>query len=143
MIERDAIFIREISAISGQEWSEVSSRQANQQVPDREVLVFATPSGRALLSHNRRHFIALHAGGTVAHAGIVACTVDADARAQRLGQARCLRVASPRRQQSMPATCTCATTPMRCAVVLKAGCFRKRRMNSAARPSNPSSHTRP
>jgi len=56
--------------------------RANQRVPDDLVLTFATAQGRALLTVNRRHFIRLHQQGAH-HAGIIACTVDAD----YLGQA--------------------------------------------------------
>lgn len=56
---------------------------ANQRVPDEEVLSFATKENRALLTLNRKHFIRLHKRDA-AHAGIVACTADAD----YTGQAR-------------------------------------------------------
>jgi hypothetical protein len=55
---------------------------AGQAIPDHEVLEFATRSGRAVLTLNRRDFIRLHKRG-VSHAGIVACTEDPDP----LGQA--------------------------------------------------------
>ena len=59
---------------------------ANASVPDSEVLEFAAREDRILLSHNRRHFIRLHAARTLDHAGIVVCTADADcaALAQRI-----------------------------------------------------------
>jgi len=50
---------------------------ANQQVPDAQVLAFATRSGRAVLTHNRLHFKRLHRQQTD-HAGIVLCTEDPD-----------------------------------------------------------------
>ncbi|MEX2142615.1 MAG: DUF5615 family PIN-like protein [Pirellulales bacterium] len=50
---------------------------AGRSWPDHEVLVFAKRDGRALLTHNRRHFIRLHQEDPV-HSGIIACTVDAD-----------------------------------------------------------------
>lgn len=53
------------------------SGHASQQMTDAEVLAFATTAGRAVLTYNRRHFIALHAHQPE-HAGIVVCTVDAD-----------------------------------------------------------------
>src|SRR5665213_2653084 len=46
---------------------------ANQQIPDAQVLAFATKSGRAVLTHNRLHFKKLHRHQTD-HAGIVICT---------------------------------------------------------------------
>jgi predicted nuclease of predicted toxin-antitoxin system len=50
---------------------------ANQQIPDAEVLAFATRSSRAVLTHNRLHFKKLHRSQTD-HAGIVICTEDPD-----------------------------------------------------------------
>jgi predicted nuclease of predicted toxin-antitoxin system len=47
--------------------------QANQKIPDPEVLAFATSQGRAVITQNRRDFIALHKQSQ-AHAGIVVCT---------------------------------------------------------------------
>jgi hypothetical protein len=54
--------------------------QANQAIPDEAVLAFATAQARAVLTHNRRHFIRLHRIGRV-HAGILVCTRDRDAAA--------------------------------------------------------------
>jgi len=56
--------------------------------PDTAVLAYATSQQRAVLTHNRRHFIRLH-GQTASHAGIVVCTrvPDAAALAQRIHQA--------------------------------------------------------
>ena len=51
--------------------------QANQRVPDDAVVEFATRSGRAVLTLNRREFIALHVR-IPRHAGIAVCTEDAD-----------------------------------------------------------------
>jgi predicted nuclease of predicted toxin-antitoxin system len=50
---------------------------ANQQIPDAQVLAFATKSSRAVLTHNRLHFKKLHHRQSD-HAGIVICTEDAD-----------------------------------------------------------------
>ena len=50
---------------------------ADRSVPDEEVLAFAFQENRILLTHNRKHFIRLHADGRP-HAGIIACTVDID-----------------------------------------------------------------
>jgi hypothetical protein len=47
-------------------------------VPDEEVLAFATSRGRAVITHNRKHFFRLHASTAGQHAGIVACTFDPD-----------------------------------------------------------------
>ena len=50
---------------------------ANQAVEDDDVLALATRERRALLTHNRRHFLRLHKQG-VSHPGIVVCTYDPD-----------------------------------------------------------------
>jgi predicted nuclease of predicted toxin-antitoxin system len=62
--------------------------KANQKVPDAEVLAFATSQSRAVLTQNRRDFIALH-NQSQAHAGIVACTknLDWDSFAQEIERA--------------------------------------------------------
>ena len=51
--------------------------QSDQAIEDDEVLAFATARDRAVLTINRKHFIALHRK-TPAHAGIIVCTFDAD-----------------------------------------------------------------
>jgi hypothetical protein len=51
--------------------------KAEQAIQDDEVLAFATTQGRAVLTINRKHFIALHRD-VPNHAGIVVCTFDAD-----------------------------------------------------------------
>ena len=51
--------------------------RANQQMSDLEVLEFAFTDGRAVLTHNRKHFFALHRQRP-GHAGIVACRFDGD-----------------------------------------------------------------
>jgi predicted nuclease of predicted toxin-antitoxin system len=51
--------------------------RSNQQMSDTEVLEFAIRDDRAVLTHNRRHFFALHRQRPT-HAGIIACTYDAD-----------------------------------------------------------------
>ncbi len=53
------------------------SGHAGRAVPDRQVLVFATTSGRAVVTLNRRHFVRLHLERPT-HAGIVVCTYDPD-----------------------------------------------------------------
>lgn len=59
--------------------------KANRAVPDSEILEFARAEKRAVLTLNRKHFIALHAL-MPDHAGIVVCTVDPDfvGQAQRI-----------------------------------------------------------
>ncbi len=50
---------------------------AGQAWSDEQVLAFATSEQRALLTLNRKHFFRLHRLEP-AHAGIVACTFDAN-----------------------------------------------------------------
>jgi predicted nuclease of predicted toxin-antitoxin system len=51
--------------------------QANQAIPDGDVLDFADKSERILVTLNRRDFILLNRQRSD-HAGIVVCTVDTD-----------------------------------------------------------------
>ncbi|MBE9068536.1 DUF5615 family PIN-like protein [Leptolyngbya cf. ectocarpi LEGE 11479] len=48
---------------------------ANQRIPDDQVLATATADGRAVLTFNRDDFLALHRQG-VDHGGIVVCKDD-------------------------------------------------------------------
>jgi len=59
--------------------------RANQELPDPEVLAFATTEQRAVLTLNRKDFIRLH-HASAAHAGILVCTFDPafEAQAQRI-----------------------------------------------------------
>lgn len=50
---------------------------ANAAIPDEQVLSFATQSGRAVITHNRRDFIELHRLHPV-HEGIIVCTDNPD-----------------------------------------------------------------
>ncbi|MFN0036676.1 MAG: DUF5615 family PIN-like protein [Saprospiraceae bacterium] len=54
--------------------------QANQRIPDHEVLAFATANDRAVVTFDRRDYFRLHQANP-AHSGIVACTYDADSTA--------------------------------------------------------------
>jgi hypothetical protein len=49
----------------------------NDETPDALVLELATRLGRALMTHNRKHFRRLHRQHPD-HAGIIMCTRDAD-----------------------------------------------------------------
>lgn len=51
--------------------------QANQGIPDNEVLAFANGKQRAVLTLNRSDFVALHKMQPC-HAGIVVCKADRD-----------------------------------------------------------------
>ncbi|HQV95259.1 MAG TPA: DUF5615 family PIN-like protein [Anaerolineales bacterium] len=54
---------------------------ANQRIPDAEVLDFASRSGRILLTINRRDFIELHEKSPN-HAGVIVCSQNIDLREQ-------------------------------------------------------------
>ena len=58
--------------------------QAGRGVPDERVLAFAHARGRAVLTHNRKHFRHLHEAGHE-HSGIVICTADRDGAALAAG----------------------------------------------------------
>jgi hypothetical protein len=62
--------------------------QADQALPDNEVLAFATREERTLRTLNRAHFIRLHRQEP-GHAGIIVCTFDPDFNGQgeRIDQA--------------------------------------------------------
>jgi len=51
--------------------------QANQRIPDANVVAFATSQARAVLTFNRRDFRREHQRSN-RHSGIIICTVDAD-----------------------------------------------------------------
>ena len=57
--------------------------QANQSIPDPEVLKFATNQNRILITFNRDDFIELHRSG-IKHSGVIICKDDRD----YLGQAK-------------------------------------------------------
>ena len=53
---------------------------ANQRIPDDEVVLFAIAQNRIVLTLNRRDFIKLHFINSV-HSGIIVCTQDVDFQA--------------------------------------------------------------
>ncbi|WP_204138933.1 DUF5615 family PIN-like protein [Halomicronema sp. CCY15110] len=59
--------------------------QANQQIPDADVLTYATTNRRIVITLNRKDFIALHQSG-IQHSGIIICKEDRD----YVGQAQTL-----------------------------------------------------
>ena len=54
---------------------------ANQSIPDEDVLIFAIQERRALLTINRRDFIPFHEKG-IKQSGIIVCTQDGDVAGQ-------------------------------------------------------------
>ena len=65
--------------------SSYDAGQANQGIPDDEVLEYATLNDRSVITFNRDDFVALHRNG-VNHAGIIICKDDRD----YLGQSQVL-----------------------------------------------------
>ena len=57
------------------------ANQAEQAIPDDEVLTFATSRERAVLTLNRKDFMRLHRE-SAEHAGIIVCTFDPNFSAQ-------------------------------------------------------------
>ena len=55
--------------------------QANQAIPDNDVLVYATRNNLTLITFNRDDFIELHKAG-IQHSGIIICKTDRDYRGQ-------------------------------------------------------------
>jgi Domain of unknown function (DUF5615) len=51
--------------------------QANQRIPDDQVLHYATIENRVLITENRQDFIDLHRSG-VAHGGVIVVKADRD-----------------------------------------------------------------
>ncbi|OKH44754.1 hypothetical protein NIES2101_27815 [Calothrix sp. HK-06] len=51
--------------------------QANQGIPDEQVLIFATQQNRVVITLNRDDFISLHRSN-INHAGIIICKDDRD-----------------------------------------------------------------
>jgi hypothetical protein len=52
-----------------------AQEDGRQQIPDPDILARAHALGRAVLTHNRRHFERLHRHGAV-HSGILSATHD-------------------------------------------------------------------
>lgn len=87
----------------------VDAGKAGQQIPDDQVLIFATAQDRAVVTFNRRDFINLHKRSSE-HAGVIVCTEDSDhaALARRIHDAigerplagLLLRINRPRTQPS-------------------------------------------
>lgn len=77
--------VRELSRLGYDVLTSYDAGQANQGIPDQEVLAFATQQERAVITLNRDDFIALHRSG-IPHNGIIICKTDRD----YLGQAQAL-----------------------------------------------------
>ena len=55
--------------------------QANQGIPDEDVLTFAIENQRVVITLNREDFIALHRNG-IPHQGMIICKTDRDYKGQ-------------------------------------------------------------
>lgn len=69
--------VRELRQLGYDVLTSYEAGQANQGIPDDEVLNFATQSDRIVITLNRDDFIALHRSGIV-HNGIIICKTDRD-----------------------------------------------------------------
>lgn len=80
--------VEELRKLGHDVLTSMDAGQANQGIPDDQVIAFATKQNRAVLTFDRRDFAKEHARSS-AHAGIITCTVDANyiALAKRIDQA--------------------------------------------------------
>lgn len=69
--------VQELRSLGHDVLTSQDAGEAQQSIPDEDVLAFASEQGRALLTHNRRHFIRLHTAQPK-HCGIIVCRVDPD-----------------------------------------------------------------
>lgn len=69
--------VEELRKLGHDVLTSLEAGQANQAIPDDQVIAFATKQNRAVLTFNRRDFSREHRR-SAAHAGIVSCTVDAN-----------------------------------------------------------------
>lgn len=72
--------VETLNLLKGFGYDAVSARDigmANQHIPDDQVLLYATSQNRAVVTFNRKDFFRLHKSNPE-HAGIIACTYDAD-----------------------------------------------------------------
>jgi len=79
--------VRELRRLGYDVLTSYDAGQANQGIPDEDVLTFATQQERVVITLNRDDFIALHRGG-IPHNGIIICKTDRD----YVGQAQTLHV---------------------------------------------------
>jgi uncharacterized protein with PIN domain len=68
--------VEELRRLGNDVLTSYEAGQANQKVPDDQVLAFATEQQRVVLTLNRLDFIRLHRDTQGAHAGIIVCTRD-------------------------------------------------------------------
>ena len=73
--------VRALRALGHDVLTALEAGNANQAIPDEQVLEYATQNNRAVLTLNRWEFIRLHARRPD-HAGLIVCTQDPDADGQ-------------------------------------------------------------
>ena len=69
--------IRQLRQLGYDVLTSYEAGQANQGIPDEDVLTFATQNERAVITLNRDDFITLHSSG-ISHNGIIICKTDRD-----------------------------------------------------------------
>ena len=77
--------VRELRTLGYDFLTSYDAGQANQGIPDEDVLTFAIEQERVVITLNRDDFIALHRSG-IPHSGIIICKTDRD----YVGQAQTL-----------------------------------------------------
>jgi hypothetical protein len=65
--------VHELRELGHDVLTSLEAGNANQRIPDEDVLSFATMHRRAVLTMNRRNFVRLHRNSDE-HAGIIVCT---------------------------------------------------------------------
>jgi hypothetical protein len=80
--------VRELRKLGHDVLTAKEAGQANQGIPDEDVVAYAISQGRAAVTRNRRHFIRLHFR-VRPHFGIIVCSTDRNysAKAQKIHQA--------------------------------------------------------
>ena len=69
--------VKELRRLGHDVLTSQAAGNADQSIPDENVLAFAIETDRALLTLNRKHFIRLHYKQPN-HSGIIVCTFDPD-----------------------------------------------------------------
>jgi uncharacterized protein with PIN domain len=77
--------VRELRRLGYDVLTSYDAGQANQGIPDEDVLAFASQQDRVVITLNREDFIALH-HSAIPHNGIIICKTDRD----YIGQAQTL-----------------------------------------------------
>ncbi|MBE9033480.1 DUF5615 family PIN-like protein [filamentous cyanobacterium LEGE 11480] len=76
-----AVLVDELRRLGHDVLTSYEAGNANQGIPNEQVLTTATDAHRCVMTFNRNDFVALHRSG-IAHGGIVVCKDDRDRLAQ-------------------------------------------------------------